>query len=98
MLLSNYPLSEFIYIFSSDLSHFLSYNEAKQKDARTIEIISQLDLKQAKKLDACGIYPLLVFMQLAIQKGLKPELIEYKNSGDITGDKSAVVGYSSWVF
>jgi AmmeMemoRadiSam system protein B len=29
---------------------------------------------------------------------VKAELLAYKTSGDITGDKSAVVGYSSLAF
>jgi AmmeMemoRadiSam system protein B len=94
----NINYKDYFIIISTDLSHFLPYNEARQKDENTLKIISQLDLKQAKNIDACGIYPLLVFMHLAKQNNWHPKLIEYKNSGDITGDKSQVVGYSSWVF
>jgi len=94
----NINYKDYLIIISTDLSHFFNYNEAKTKDADTIQVISQLNLKQANKIDACGIYPLLVFMHLAKQNSWQPELIQYKNSGDITGDKTSVVGYASFVF
>jgi len=37
-------------------------------------------------------------MHLCKLKKYKPKLIEYKNSGDITGDKSSVVGYAGFWF
>jgi hypothetical protein len=87
-----------IFIFSTDLSHFLDYYSAKARDAKTLNIIKDLDLESIDKIDACGVFPLLIFLQLAKVKKWKPILLEYKNSGDITGDKSRVVGYSSFIF
>jgi len=87
-----------LYIFSTDLSHFLPYEQAVVKDKRTIKIIKNLDLENADKIDACGKSPLLVMMNLCKIKNFKPRLIEYKNSGDVTGDKASVVGYSSFWF
>jgi len=37
-------------------------------------------------------------MHLCKIKKWKPKLIEYKNSGDITEEKSQVVGYASFWF
>lgn len=87
-----------VYIFSTDLSHFLSYDEAVKKDKQTIEIIENLDFNKIKQIDACGIYPLLILMYLCKIKKTKPHLIIYKNSGDVTGDKEAVVGYAGFWF
>jgi MEMO1 family protein len=87
-----------VYIFSTDLSHFLPYNQAKEKDKRTINLIENLDFNNIKDIDACGIYPLLVLFCLCKIKKTKPHLITYKNSGDVTGDKESVVGYSSFYF
>ncbi len=87
-----------LYIFSTDLSHFLFYDEAIKKDKQTIKIIENIELNNFNKIDACGFYPLLILMHLCKIKNLKPNLIEYKNSGDITGDKSGVVGYASFSF
>jgi len=87
-----------IYIFSTDLSHFFSYDEAVKKDKNTINIIENIDFNKIKEIDACGIYPLLILFCLCKIKKTKPHLIIYKNSGDIIGDKDAVVGYSSFYF
>ncbi len=87
-----------LYVFSTDLSHFLPYEMAREKDKQTIKLIENLDLQNFHKIDACGFYPLLIMMHLCKLKNWKPSLIEYKNSGDITGEKNSVVGYSSFYF
>jgi MEMO1 family protein len=86
-------------VFSTDLSHFLHYDNAKQRDKNTIKIIENLEIENWKNLDACGIYPLLILFHLCKLLNTKPHLIEYKNSGDMTGDKMhGVVGYASFWF
>ncbi|MBS3078578.1 AmmeMemoRadiSam system protein B [Candidatus Pacearchaeota archaeon] len=87
-----------LYIFSTDLSHFLTYEQALKEDKQTINIIENLDINNFNKINACGIYPLMILFELCKLLKTKPHLIEYKNSGDITGDKSSVVGYSSFWF
>lgn len=87
-----------IFIFSSDLSHFLEQEQALKKDNATIEILSSLNLEKALEIDACGAYPLLVYMNLCKLKSWTPKLIEYKTSGDVTGVKDSVVGYASFYF
>jgi MEMO1 family protein len=87
-----------IFIFSTDLSHALEYNEAVKKDKATIDVISNLKEYQLQNIDACGLYPLLILFKMCKLKGWKPQLIEYKNSGDITGDTVFVVGYASFYF
>lgn len=87
-----------ILITSTDLSHFLPYDEALKKDKNTIKIIESLDTNRLDGLDACGQNPLKLLIPLCKSKNYTPKLIEYKNSGDITGDKSSVVGYASFYF
>lgn len=87
-----------LYVFSTDLSHFLPHEQAVKKDKETIQSIETLNPEQFMKLDACGLHPLLVLLHLCKIKKTKPHLIEYKNSGHITGDKSSVVGYASFYF
>lgn len=87
-----------LYVFSTDLSHFLPYDDAKNIDKETIEIIESLDIKKFELLDACGHYPLLILFHLCEILKTKPHLIEYKNSGDVIGDKRQVVGYASFYF
>ncbi len=98
LIAEKYLKEEAIFIFSTDLSHFLEYNEAIKEDKKTIKIISELKEEEINKINACGFYPLLIFFQMCKMKSWKPKLIEYKNSGDITEDKSSVVGYASFVF
>ncbi len=87
-------------VVSSDLSHFLTYDQAVKQDSATIESILRLDptLLRTSENRACGKYPLMVFLDLAKRHGWRPELLLYRNSGDITGDKSRVVGYASIAF
>jgi hypothetical protein len=87
-----------IFVISADLSHFLDYEKAIEKDKQTIEVIKNLDFDKIGQIDSCGLFPILIAMNLCAINGWKPHLIEYKNSGDITGDKTSVVGYSSFWF
>lgn len=91
-------IKDAVFIISTDLSHFLPYDYAVKKDKQTIEAIESLKEDKLTENSACGVFPLLVLIELCKLKGWKPKLIEYKNSGDITGDKSGVVGYASMVF
>ncbi|RMD45703.1 AmmeMemoRadiSam system protein B [Candidatus Pacearchaeota archaeon] len=89
---------ELVFVFSTDLSHFLSYDSAVEKDLRTIRAIENLDLKGLKENCACGFFPLLIFFSLARMRRWRAKLIDYKNSGDVTEDKSRVVGYGAFWF
>lgn len=90
---------------SSDLSHFYNYNKAKKMDAIVLEYLEKCDaagllegLKNGE-VEACGGGPMAVVMLVAQRmKANKAYLLEYANSGDVTGDKSSVVGYASAVF
>jgi AmmeMemoRadiSam system protein B len=84
-------------VISSDLSHFHPYSEACQLDRATQQQIAQLD-SQITPQQACGCYALNGFLRYAQSAGLKAELLGYCNSGDTAGDKSRVVGYSSYAF
>jgi len=87
-----------VFVISADLSHFLNYEEAIEKDKKTIEVIQTLDFNNIGQIDSCGLFPLLITMNLCALHQWKPKLIEYKNSGDITEDKTSVVGYASFWF
>lgn len=88
-----------LYVFSTDLSHFLSYGDAIVSDKHSIKILENLDEKNFKYIDACGYHPLMILLELCKLKKTQPKLIQYKNSGDTTGDKSeGVVGYASMRF
>jgi MEMO1 family protein len=88
-----------IFVFSTDLSHFMHYDMANKIDRSSIKIIENLETENIENLDACGKYPILVMMYLCRLMNTRPKLIEYKNSGDVTNDKiHGVVGYASFYF
>jgi AmmeMemoRadiSam system protein B len=88
-----------VFIISTDLSHFLSYEQALKKDKETIRAIENLNSeKLGAENSACGAFPLLILLEICRLKNWKPKLIEYKNSGDITGEKESVVGYAGFWF
>jgi len=88
-----------IIVASSDLSHFLKYDEAKKSDLNTSEAIVNNDIqKMTDEGDACGIMGILTVMYLAKKFGWKCKMLNYMNSGDTAGDKSRVVGYGAYVF
>lgn len=92
-----------IVIASTDLSHYMPYERANEIDRQTINWICALDIKSlaapSARDTACGRGPVLTLMHLARLKGWKPHLLDYRNSGDTSGDKShGVVGYTAIAF
>jgi len=88
---------ETLVVVSSDLSHYLSYGDAQAVDRATAKAILGLasDLSHEQ---ACGATPVTGLTQTARRRGLKPELIDLRNSGDTAGDKNRVVGYGAFAF
>jgi len=84
-----------IFVISSDLSHYLPYNEAVDKDRKSLKIVTGLQTEEGNLIDACGQTGILTAMSLAKNIGAKIRLLDYRNSGDTAGNKSAVVGYAS---
>ncbi|MEE8382489.1 MAG: AmmeMemoRadiSam system protein B [Thermodesulfobacteriota bacterium] len=91
-------------VASSDLSHFHPYDKAVEMDAIVINHVKNFDSKalfkdtSSEKCEACGSGPMITTMLLAKKLGAnKSEHLFYANSGDVTGDKSGVVGYMSAV-
>ncbi|HEY3323798.1 MAG TPA: AmmeMemoRadiSam system protein B [Planctomycetota bacterium] len=85
-------------VASSDLSHFHPYDEAKKLDKDCLKSICELDPKALASQEACGKAPVMSLVQIAKRKGWKPKLLDYRNSGDVTGEKSSVVGYAAIAF
>jgi hypothetical protein len=92
-------------VASSDLSHFHGYDTALSMDSVVMKHIEKMDAEgllhdlEKGKCEACGGGPIVVTIMLAGKleaDGVK--VLEYANSGDITGDKSGVVGYTSAIF
>jgi AmmeMemoRadiSam system protein B len=90
-------------IASSDMSHFLNYEEANKIDNFTLQYIKNKDTDLLWKSEtrnenrACGINPVITFLLYVKSKNGTVDILKYANSGDTAGDKSSVVGYLSAV-
>jgi MEMO1 family protein len=85
---------ETLIVVSSDLSHYLSYEQAQATDRETARTIL-LRRPQLTHHQACGATPVNGLLHVALRRGLKPELFDLRNSGDTAGDHDRVVGYAS---
>ncbi len=86
-------------VISSDLSHFYTQEKAQVLDAICLEGIAKEDLDILDMgCEACGIVGIKGAVASAKKLHLKSEILDYRTSGDITGDKSRVVGYASAAF
>jgi AmmeMemoRadiSam system protein B len=89
--------AETLIVVSSDLSHYLPYTDAQAVDRATARAILELSADISHE-QACGATPVTGLTLAARQRGLKPELIDLRNSGDTAGDKNRVVGYGAFAF
>ena len=87
-------------IASSDLSHFHDASVAAAMDAVVMERVAQLDPDglmaqlEEEPHHACGGGPIVAVLRAARQLGAaQARVLKYADSGDISGDKSSVVGY-----
>lgn len=87
---------ETLIVISSDLSHFHDYDTAKKMDNRTRAMIENFDAENIDTNDACGALPVAGILMAARNRGMKIKTLGMRNSGDVTGDKSRVVGYGAW--
>lgn len=95
----------YLIVGSTDLSHYYPYDLAKELDKEAIELIKKydidgLDRELARgKYEACGAGSIITAMAVSQKLGAtRSDILDYKNSGDVTGDMSTVVGYVSSVF
>lgn len=88
---------ETLIVVSSDLSHYHTYEAARQIDRGTASAILALDPTLDHE-QACGATPINGLALCARRRRLEAELIDLRNSGDTAGDKSRVVGYAAFAF
>lgn len=88
---------ETLIVISSDLSHYHPYREAQALDRRTADAVLALDAGLGHE-QACGATPVAGLLVAARRRGLVPELLDLRNSGDTVGDRSRVVGYAAFAF
>jgi AmmeMemoRadiSam system protein B len=90
---------------STDLSHYYPYAQAIKLDKVVVDRLDAFDIRgliddfEAENCEACGRGPIVVTMMLSKALGAtKGRVLKYANSGDVSGDKETVVGYTSAVF
>ena len=97
--------SHVILIASSDFTHYEPQNIAASNDKKAIDAITTLNssklnaLGENNQVTMCGYGPITTLMELARLEGnVQAKLLSYHTSGDITNDRSSVVGYASILF
>jgi len=88
-------------VASSDMNHYEDDVETRVKDALAIEQVLGLQPKGlfqtviGQKITMCGSGPAVAMLTAALRLGARSaELVKYATSGDVSGDKSKVVGYA----
>lgn len=94
-----------VVIISSDFTHYEPHEVARQLDHRAIEQILSLDMEGfyqslvGERLSICGGGAIVVLMGIARTLGWnQTRLLSYATSGDVSGDRGAVVGYAAICF
>jgi len=92
-------------VASTDLSHYYDAGTAAALDGVVIDCVGRFDADALQAaLDhrpdhACGGGPAVAVMRAARALGARDSIVlRYADSGDVSGDKSAVVGYLSAAF
>jgi len=93
---------EVLLVASTDLSHFHRYEVAVRLDQLVLDHITAYDPRglmqtlATHKAEACGGGPVAAVMVAAQELGAnRAVLLKFMNSGDVTGDRSSVVGYAA---
>ena len=92
-------------IASTDLSHFNNQEKANTVDGFVLEDIEHMnEFKLYEEviqynITMCGYGPVMATIALSkMSDKHKCDILEYKTSGDVTGDLTSVVGYASGIF
>lgn len=92
----------YLFVFSTDLSHYHAYNKALRIDARTVDALLHETPQAVNRLfnegalEACGRGPIVTALLLAAKLGYPTrQLLASANSGDTAGQPDRVVGYAA---
>lgn len=84
------------FVISSDLSHFLKSDQARRLDEETAQMIEDRNISRFQTDQACGALGIAGSILFAQKRNFSLIRAGMCNSGDITGDRTRVVGYGSW--
>ncbi len=90
---------------TSDLNHYEDDAATRVKDRKAIDQLLKLDARglydtcREAEISMCGLGPAVAMITaLNALEAKKPELVKYATSADVSGDRSAVVGYAGMIF
>jgi AmmeMemoRadiSam system protein B len=93
-----YPV---VVVASSDMSHFIPDEAAREKDRMAIDRVLALDpeglfgVVWAEGISMCGYMPVVIMLEAVRRVGAKQaELVKYMTSAAVSGDYGSVVGYA----
>lgn len=95
---------DIVVLASSDFNHYEPHDVTSSKDMKAIEKIIALDTKGfyevmlENDISICGPGGIMTLMEITRKQQGKASLLKHATSGDISGDKRAVVGYASIKF
>ncbi len=92
-------------VTSSDMNHYQDEETTRIKDAKAIERMVEVDAQglyevcRDEKISMCGLGPAVAMLTAMKEMGVKRgEVVSYATSGDINGERNAVVGYAGLIF
>jgi MEMO1 family protein len=85
-----------VVICSTDLSHYLSEDAARRRDAATAAAIGDLAPERIGAGDACGRHALRGLLTWARRQALRVDRLALATSADTGGPKDRVVGYPAF--
>lgn len=98
---TGYPV---VVVASSDMSHYIPDDVARQKDRKAIDKILSLDpeglyeIVLKEKISMCGYIPTTTMIFAAKALGAQSaRLVKYSTSAEVSGDYDHVVGYAGIV-
>ena len=96
LLAPDWQQDDTLIVVSTDLSHFLAYDQARQRDGKTDATIMHLDATRIGPEQACGYRALNGVLALAARRRARIERLALCNSGDTAGSRERVVGYGAY--
>jgi MEMO1 family protein len=96
---------EILLLTTSDLNHYENDETTRVKDQKAIERLLAMDARglydtcRNGSISMCGLGPAVAMLTaLKCVGATKAELVRYATSGDVSGDRDAVVGYAGMIF
>ena len=96
---------EILIVTSSDMNHYEDDETTWRKDRIAIERMLKVDAQglydvcRDENISMCGLGPAVTMLTAMQRLGVrKAELVRHATSGDVSGDRDAVVGYAGMIF